>query len=187
MSTVLWGEGENRTENPKRNPAHSRVRDQEQECPGSGFTTGPITFLHPSRPGSAVWPVGSRQDRTTCSQIPKQQPVHAMWGRSDGVQANGQVYKVPVDLQILSLTAALQWGCLAIPGSQAYALLNTVFISEDSMEHHPKRKGCMGRFLSVTHRTHPSYCATDIWDWGHTTASKSNPQRSDGKQHNAAR
>lgn len=123
-------------------------------------------------------------DRATCPQTPKQRHVHTVWGRGDGLQAEGQSTKSLLTPKLSPLRlhpCRLRCGCLwslAIPTSQGLsAACSTRFlflrVQWDTIQ---REKGYRRRCLPETYRAHPSHCATDAWGWGHVTASKSNPQ-----------
>lgn len=192
------GWGGNKTEKPRRKRApwcqeiHSTVRGGIESASGGPGCRLESTTWHrrarlpsPSPASQALHGlVCSCRDRATCPQTPKQRHVHTVWGRGDGLQAEGQSTKS------LLTPNSLPYGCtpavsdvaacghLAIPTSQALSAACSTWllfmrVQWDTIQ---REKGYRRRCLPETHRAHPSHCATDTWGWGHVAASKSNPQ-----------
>lgn len=149
----------------------SQVRKQERACRAADSTAAPVTRKPsplPPQPGSA-W-----AHRTTCPRH-QSRGMSTPWGRRDGLQAKGQVYKAPGDppnsvpyrcSPAISDVAAC--GHLTIPASQGLSAPRRGFyLQEFSGTPSKERRGAHGRgcrriFIPVTHRAHhPSHCATD--------------------------
>lgn len=133
---------------------------------------------HLSSPGA---PAGPRhREARVPGPRPREQCVHAVRGMGDGLQAERQVYRVPVGPKrcpLLPLRPCCpRRGCLSPP--------DTPWL--------PRRVCCLIRFLfmrirgttpneergdeadaSPGHRTYPPTVLHDIWDWGHAAASRS--------------
>lgn len=160
----LWGwVGGNKTEKPRRKRAprcqeiHSTVRGGiESVSGGPGCRLESRTWHRRARlpspsPASQALHrlVCSCRDRATCPQTPKQRHVHTVWGRGDGLQAEGQSTKSLLTPKLSPLRlhpCRLRCGCLWSPGHPYLpglicCLLDTVFIYESSVGHHPKKEG----------------------------------------------